>query len=331
MKASFKAFMGNLIDYAGLFPPANLSLDRAFKNYINYKQESDAWILANFICPVHLLEQLIPYRHTLQEKNQEISITVLPAVVEMRSNYSSIFEKNIQDIADFLSKMKKNARIDAMEIRIFPTLLNQETHPALHHFLAGLGETLISAGIEGVKLFFELQQSAGWIDSVKEFTEQIALFNQSMAENKKLTTMRPAGLKLRCGGERPENIPSLDEVSNTIRSCVVSGIPFKATAGLHHPLRHFDNDLNTTVHGFFNIFGAALLAYQHQLTVSEIQSVIAEKDPAQFLFDDNSFRHKEWRMDLNQIISLRNNRVISFGSCSIDEPRQDLIQLDLLK
>ena len=68
MNTSFKEFMGNIIDYAGLFPPANLPLEQAFKNYIKYKQESDAWILANFICPVNLLKQLIPYHQFLQDK-----------------------------------------------------------------------------------------------------------------------------------------------------------------------------------------------------------------------------------------------------------------------
>jgi hypothetical protein len=278
--------MRGLIDYAGLFPPAKLPLKQAFENYLRYQYETDAWILAKFICPVKMLEGLIIYKKDLQNNFKDISLTVLPSAVEKRGGSLQKFFEEMQEIKLFLQKMEQNIRVEALEIRIFPALLNIDSSPPLHLFLNEIYERLISAGISNVKLFFELNQSKHWVDKVKQFTEEIALFNQNMNENERSEQKIIGGLKLRCGGEKPENVPSPEEVAQTIHICAVTGIPFKATAGLHHPVRHYDTALRTKVYGFLNIFGSALLAFHHQLTSSEIQSIILEEDPTQFIFND---------------------------------------------
>jgi hypothetical protein len=40
-----------LIDYAGLFPPAKLSLDQAIRNYAAYRQCPERWMLGKFVIP----------------------------------------------------------------------------------------------------------------------------------------------------------------------------------------------------------------------------------------------------------------------------------------
>lgn len=330
MHASFKAFMRDIIDYAGLFPPAKLPLGQAFSNYLRFKDEAEAWMLAKFICPVKILKDLIPYKNKLQENSQLISLTVLPVNAEIRHGYLERFRDDVQAMDQFLQQVEQYIRIEALEIRIFPELLNEDKLQPLHLFLKDMNEILISAGMPNIRLFLELNQSDRWIESVKLFAEEIALFNQIIAEKGKSASELTAGLKLRCGGEKPENVPSWEEVAQTIYNCVAAGIPFKATAGLHHPLRYYDTTLKTKVYGFLNIFGSALLAFHHQVTPSEIQSILLEEDPKQFIFDANSFKYKQWRMDTDEIMALRRESVISFGSCSFDEPREDLAGLGLL-
>ena len=53
MKTSLSVFQDRLIDYAGLFPPANLSLEAAINNYRNYINSDDSWMLGPFVLPVH--------------------------------------------------------------------------------------------------------------------------------------------------------------------------------------------------------------------------------------------------------------------------------------
>ncbi len=56
-KSSLKNFLSKIIDYAGMFPPANLDLKSAFNNYLDYISNSPySWMLAKFIIPASKLE-----------------------------------------------------------------------------------------------------------------------------------------------------------------------------------------------------------------------------------------------------------------------------------
>ena len=55
MNASLRALLSGVVDYAGLFPPAQLPLDQAIRNYARYRQEADAWMLGRFVIPVSRL------------------------------------------------------------------------------------------------------------------------------------------------------------------------------------------------------------------------------------------------------------------------------------
>jgi hypothetical protein len=61
MLASQHAFFGNILDYAGMFPPAQLPLDASIRNYLQYQSEPESWLLARFICPAGRLHDLRPY------------------------------------------------------------------------------------------------------------------------------------------------------------------------------------------------------------------------------------------------------------------------------
>ncbi|EQB94158.1 hypothetical protein GA8_18680 [Geobacillus sp. A8] len=56
-----KALMENLIDYAGLFPPASLPLEKAIVNHSGYLKIQDSWILNLFVIPSYLLDELDEY------------------------------------------------------------------------------------------------------------------------------------------------------------------------------------------------------------------------------------------------------------------------------
>src|SRR3974390_3223737 len=58
MLASARAFLEGIIDYAGLFPPADLPLDQALANYLRYRREPESWMLGRFICPAGRLKEL---------------------------------------------------------------------------------------------------------------------------------------------------------------------------------------------------------------------------------------------------------------------------------
>jgi hypothetical protein len=134
--------------------------------------------------------------------------------------------------------------------------------------------------------------------------------------------------KIRTGGVTPEAFPPIGDVARFLRECKAAGVGFKATAGLHHPLRcvkalTYEPGAPTgTMHGFLNVFLAAAL-------LDDAEDVLAESDPRAFVFTDGGVR---WRDRFVSTDELRLTRqfATSFGSCSFEEPIGDLRELGLL-
>jgi len=138
--------------------------------------------------------------------------------------------------------------------------------------------------------------------------------------------------KIRTGGLKPEAIPSAEDVAKFILACADSRVAFKATAGLHHAIRAeyeltYELDApRATMHGFINVLMAAAFAWHGE---RDIVPILNETDPASFRFDEAA----HWRdgsISAEQIRDARRNFVHSVGSCSFEEPVQDLIALGLI-
>jgi hypothetical protein len=106
-------------------------------------------------------------------------------------------------------------------------------------------------------------------------------------------------------------------------------VPIKFTAGLHHPVRLFHDSVQTKMHGFLNVLGAGVLALEHDWTSKEIAQMIDDEDAGSFSFTEDFFAWRDWRIS-TEAIAARRELVTSFGSCSFDEPREDLRALKLL-
>jgi hypothetical protein len=141
--------------------------------------------------------------------------------------------------------------------------------------------------------------------------------------------------KVRTGGVTQDAFPPVDEIVKFLRVCIAANVPFKATAGLHHPLRcqraltYEENAPQGTMHGFLNVFLAAAFLRQN-LNSPFVNRLTTERDASQFEFDDEGVSWQGNRVELAQIRLMRERNAISFGSCSFSEPVEDLRQLGLL-
>lgn len=138
--------------------------------------------------------------------------------------------------------------------------------------------------------------------------------------------------KLRAGGVKSDAIPSIEAVAAFILACASLRLPFKATAGLHHPIRAshpltYEADAPRAVmHGFLNVFLAAAFAWNGR---REIEPILAEADAAAIRFDERA-HWRDWSLDAAQV---RESRILfahAFGSCSFEEPVRDLEALEFL-
>src|SRR5207249_3947598 len=104
----------------------------------------------------------------------------------------------------------------------------------------------------------------------------------------------------------------------------------KFTAGLHHPLRQYREEVQTKMHGFLNVLGAAALAAEHRWDTNQTATMLEDENVESFSFTDDFFGWREWRIETKRL-QYRRRFVVSFGSCSFDEPREDLRALNLLE
>jgi hypothetical protein len=119
--------------------------------------------------------------------------------------------------------------------------------------------------------------------------------------------------KVRCGGSVIPTVPRLAEL---IQACRRLEVPFKATAGLHQPLRH-DHE-----HGFLNLLAAAVFADE--------EDALEEEDPGAFAVTGDAFRWRDREAGPDEIALVRRELFVSFGSCSAQEPIDGLVALGLL-
>ena len=137
------------------------------------------------------------------------------------------------------------------------------------------------------------------------------------------------GYKLRTGGVTADAFPSSAQIANALVTAARHELPIKFTAGLHHPIRQFRDEVKTKMHGFLNVLGAAVLAAEHQWSAGQAVMMLDDEDPRSFSFSDDFFAWREWKIHTKHLQD-RRRFVRSFGSCSFDEPRDDLRALNLL-
>jgi hypothetical protein len=125
--------------------------------------------------------------------------------------------------------------------------------------------------------------------------------------------------KFRTGGLVPEAHPSEAELADLLTGAVARGIAFKCTAGLHHAVRLTEGGLEQ--HGFLNVLLATEAALRGE-PPEELAALLAQREAATVA---------------GQVTGLRDERLAaarasftSFGTCSVADPRDDLIRLGLL-
>jgi len=167
----------------------------------------------------------------------------------------------------------------------------------------------LDAAPHGVDLFVEVP--------TRDAAEMTAALDRLAADGR-------AGAKIRCGGLSAEAFPSDAAVARFIAECVRLGLPFKATAGLHHPFRTREEQIGVLQHGFLNLLAATALA-----GVADAAAIVAEADPDAFELGEAGLR---WRGHVADAGALTRARDVlrAYGSCSFDEPVADLVAHGIL-
>lgn len=303
---SVRALTEGLIDYAGLFPPSKVAMDTAVQNYASYLASSDAWMLARLVVPASRLDEFEAAAAGLLPSADADEPWRLSALLPPAGDpaLDPMVERVIAFNATHEHGAAGRAVVDAAE-------LFGDDPSAI--------EASVDAVPEEVRVFVEVphdEDPRGLIAAVKA------------AE---------ASAKIRCGGIRPELIPSGENVARFIHACAASRTPFKATAGLHHPMRaeraltYEPDSVRGVMHGFLNVLLAAAHAMHHdEVRAPDLVPFLRADEPSAFGFGDTGVVALGSEFSVHQLAACREHLFVSIGSCSFDEPRDDLRDLKLL-
>ncbi|MFB6098342.1 MAG: hypothetical protein ABEK84_04380 [Salinibacter sp.] len=319
-----RTLLNEIVDYAGLFPPADLSLHRALHNYAEYRRDEEAWMLARFVLPVRRLPDLTAYRGLFKE-GAPYAFSVLGTGGGTPDTFLQAFGRDLEVIETSEQNHGARAQVEVMEVPL-PKSLVDASRAEVSSFLEALNRELVAAGTAKLDLFLEVPMRSDAMQGLPALCAAVADHNSQQA----VPARTLIGLKVRCGGDEPTDIPAAADVAALIAACRDAGVPFKATAGLHHPLRHYDDGLDTEMYGFLNIFVAAVLAAEHSLSPSEVEAILREENPDNFRFLKNALAWRDLRVSLDGVKHARDTLALSFGSCSFEEPIDRLRDLELL-
>lgn len=295
---SLTALLKDAIDYAGLFPPAKLPMEEAIDSYETLINGERAWIVDRLVIPANRLTEAEKY---FEQWEVEPNITATGRITHNDADFRQVVVEDIEAIQSF-----EYGTVLAFECRVPEPLLADPER---------LNEVLLDLPPQNEELewYAELPFTENW---QKEIPDAIVAVHGSEG----------VMAKIRTGGTEASAFLSVEQLSLWIAECSMHRQPFKATAGLHHPIRKHDAEIGTKMHGFLNLFCAVTLARKHHLDAESIAKIIELETPSAFDFQDNGFSVLGMTADLHDIENCR-WLLKSFGSCSVDEPIEDLKSL----
>lgn len=318
MEPGVTALLEGIIDYAGLFPPANLSMEDAFAAFKEHRRGEDGWMISHFVCPAARLDELEPLLEATDEVDLPVAVAVLGSGGDTVDSFLEAVDRDADALRRVTSGSGERVVVDVFEVRL-PVAGGAAVAVADGSQLLAKGSGL------SITPFFEVSLLGDWRPRLPAAAAAVRDANRAGRGANRI------GLKIRCGGLDAAAVPEIQAVAAAIAISTATGVPLKATQGLHHAVRGYDTALGTNVHGFLNLFVAATLGRAHDLPVVRLAEIVAEEDPDAFAIGGQTVSWRGMEASAVQVAETRRLGLTTFGSCSFEEPRDELRTLGLLQ
>ena len=292
---ALQILLAHSIDYAGLFPPAELAMDAALDNYARYVNGPSSWALGRFIVPASRLAEL--EAGLGRTPGREIGRPWRVAAL-----VGTDVAADLRLLEAFNGRTGAQATIDTIEVKA----TSERDIDEIARLVPASFQTYIEIPIEA------------------DPGSLIAVIGH-----------RGHRAKVRTGGITRNAFPQTADLLRFLRETVRLQVPFKATAGLHHPLRavyrltYAEQSPSGIMFGFLNLL-LAVAFLQAGMEQTEVAGVLEEGDPGAFQVDDSGISWRGNRLSSTALSAARRLGMNSFGSCSFTEPLADLAALQLL-
>ena len=290
----YRSLLVDAIDFAGLFPPAAQAMSSAVRDYDRHRQGGEAWAIGRFVVPADRLEEFAEAAAPILAPEQPVWLLAVTCGEDPAAEVDRIAR-----VPDLLPP--ERVRADTVEFRARTT-----------------DQLLEALAVYPSRLHRFAEFPLG--DDPHPFVSVLKL--------------RRAGAKFRTGGVTAEAFPGADDLLRAIDAVVRAGVPFKCTAGLHHPVRgeyhltYAPGSPRGTMYGYLNVFLAAAALMQgegHEVA----REILLEEDPDAFVAQGDQVLWRTTAFDRTMLRALRRRGMRSFGSCSFREPLDELVPLAL--
>jgi len=277
------ALMRHAIDYAGVFPPARLSVTDALAEYVRVRDGTFGWVLGPFVVSSDHLSELSP-----------AVVRDIPLSVVVR-------QPSVETMATFL---RDADGLNVASVEIPPTRVDDV--PAI-----------AAVAARSTRVFFETARG----DDLDASLDAVAAAG--------------ACAKIRTGGIISDAFPTAESIDRFFRSCRVRRVVCKATAGLHHavagryPLTYEPGCPSALMFGFLTVSAAAALVCM-DAPKDDVIAVLSESHAGAITVDADGLRWRDYRVSTSDVEAMRRTLFSSFGSCSAQEPIDDLQRMRLL-
>jgi len=300
---SIHGLMSSVIDYAGLYPPAQLEPAVVVRNYTEVITSPRAWMLGRLVWPADKLDQL-------SELAQGNAPRVEPPATEGAWAITCVLSpagtpeclRDIAAVDAFNNRQSTEGeaamRIDSLEMRA--------------NSVAAV-ERVVSQLPDDVFPYFEVALES----------DPRGVIAALVGEE--------AGVKFRTGGTTPQAHPGAGDLARAILAAAAAGVPFKATAGLHRALCHFNQAAGAKQFGFLNVFLGAAMAQARRIDMEGLTAFLTVDSMDDIDFSERAVAWQGIRVSREEILDSRSRLAHSFGSCSFDEPWEDLVAMELVR
>jgi hypothetical protein len=336
-----RALLHGLIDYAGLFPPAKLDMAHAVQAFAKERAGRHADALARFICPVSRLGEfakaaapLLPNPDAVPARAAGRSGKGVPRL-QNKARAGGGGGSGVATVAGApLSHHEPWAVSALIDGPLAANIAAIEEFNAAHHknhHSSAVVDTveLKVTSVDAVDAALEvLPAELTWFFEVPT-TGDVRAFAAALAGT-------GACAKIRTGGVTADAFPTREQVADFLLIMADSKIAFKATAGLHHPVRaafpltYERNAPTGTMHGFLNVFLAAALVFDQSIDRETVVHLLGETVAERFKFDSEGASWRGLKLSTGALARAREGFALCFGSCSFEEPLADLARLGLL-
>jgi hypothetical protein len=277
-----------VVDYAGLFPPAGLDMAVAVRNYAAYRAHDESWMLGRFVLPAARRDDVSAQLRTLGAN--------AGSAWRLSALLGADVESDIEGVRAFNRARRGRACADSLEGKC-------DSMDAIRRTAAAAGQDF--------SVFAEIPVASD-VESLVGAVKDVGI-----------------NAKIRTGGVTADAFPPAAAVVRFIRCCLTAKVRFKATAGLHHAV---SGDYRLTyaaaaptgpMFGFLNVLLAAGLM-KAGLNDADAAQLLDERDPGAFAIAPDAIRWRGVTLDEEGARSLRDDVMVSFGSCSFLEPVDEL-------